>query len=181
MPFSRLLKKKYPKITEWKKLASTYRPLSSSIRLENESNNLARRHARVLAVVARTVVQLLRLLAVVVTLELDADLLSRSGASVGDSRTVAVVGVDAGQNFSTRGLDVLDGDGALGAVALAVSTGAVQFAEVEDAEAVDGHGRGAVVLDHLVFGVAGATAFDHGGAGALEGEGVFADGGPPDV
>ena len=67
------------------------------------------------------------------------------------------------------------------AVALAVAARAVQLAEVLRAEAVDGHGRGGVVLDDLVVGVAGAAALDHDGAGALEGEGVFADVGPPDV
>lgn len=58
---------------------------------------------------------------------------------------------------------------------------AVKLAEVLDDEAVDGHGRGAVVLDDLVFGAAGSAALDERSAGTLEGEGVLADGGPPDV
>ena len=56
-----------------------------------------------------------------------------------------------------------------------------ELAEVLGAEAVDGDGRGGVVLDDLVVGVAGSAALDHDGAGAREGEGVFADVGPPDV
>jgi hypothetical protein len=127
-------------------------------------------------------VQLLRLHAVVVgALEIHADLLGAGGAGVGDGGSVAVVGVDASEDFSARGLDVLDDNVALGAVALAVAAGAVEFAEVLDAEAVDSNFGGAVVLDHLVLGVASSAALDHGGASALEGEGVFADLGPPDV
>lgn len=60
-------------------------------------------------------------------------------------------------------------------------TAAVQLAEVLDDEAINGHGRGTVVLDDLIFGAAGSAALDEGGAGSLEGESVFADGGPPDV
>jgi hypothetical protein len=127
-------------------------------------------------------VQLLRLDAVVVSaLEIDADLLGAGSAGVGNSGSVAVVGVDASEDFSAGGLDVLDDNVALGAVALAVATGAVELAEVLDAEAVDGDGLGAVVLDDFVVGVAGSAALDHGGSGTLEGEGVFADLSPPDV
>jgi hypothetical protein len=145
-------------------------------------NHLARRNARVLAVVADASLDLLWLDIVVVgALELDAKLLDAGGAGVGDGGDVAIVGVDAGEDLAARGLDVLDGDVALGAVALAVAARAVELAEVLRAEAVDGHRRGGVVLDDLVVGVAGAAALDHDGAAALEGEGVFADVGPPDV
>lgn len=61
-------------------------------------------------------------LAAVVTGVLDADLLDRGcavgGANGGD---VAVVGVDAGEDLAGASLDVLHGDGARGAVALAVA------------------------------------------------------------
>jgi hypothetical protein len=127
-------------------------------------------------------VQLLRLHAVVVSaLEINADLLGAGGAGVGDGGSVAVVGVNTSEDLSTGGLDVLDDNVALGAVALAVAARAVEFAEVLDAEAVDGDGGGTVVLDDLVLGVAGSAALDHGGSGALEGEGILADLGPPDV
>jgi hypothetical protein len=127
-------------------------------------------------------VQLLRLHAVVVSaLEINADLLGAGGAGVGDGGSVAVVGVNTSEDLSTGGLDVLDDNVALGAVTLAVAARAVEFAEVLDAEAVDGDGGGTVVLDDLVLGVAGSAALDHGGSGALEGEGILADLGPPDV
>lgn len=83
--------------------------------------NLTRWDAGVLASVAGAVAQLLGLGAVVVALELNADLLGAGGASVGDGGNVAVVGVDAGEDLSAGSLDVLDGDGALGTVALAVA------------------------------------------------------------
>lgn len=143
--------------------------------------HLARRNAGVLASVAGARAKLLGLLAVVVALELGADLLGGGGAGVGNGGGVAEVGVDAGEDLAAAGLDVLDGDGALAAVTLAVAAAAVQLAEVLHAEAVDGHGRGPVILDNLVLGVARAAALDHGSARALEGEGVLAHGGPPDV
>ena len=110
--------------------------------------------------------------------------------------------VDTSENLATRGLHVLDGDGALAAVALAVAAGTVELAEVLDGEAVNGHRRGAVVLDdllsllviyallidvavqsvtHLVISAASTTAGDLGGTSTLEGESILADGSPPDV
>lgn len=65
--------------------------------------------------------------------------------------------VDAGEGLATRGLDVLDGDGALAAVAFAVAARAVQLPEVLDGEAIDGHRAGAVVLDDLVLSSATQT------------------------
>jgi hypothetical protein len=145
-------------------------------------DNLARRNARVLASVGRTRVQLLRLDAVVVrALEVNADLLGAGGAGVGDGGSVAVVGVDAREDFSAGGLDVLDDHVALGAVALAVTAWAVELAEVLHAEAVDGDGLGAVVLDDFVVGVAGSAALDQGGSGPLESKSILADLSPPDV
>jgi hypothetical protein len=154
---------------------------SNTFQSSNYAKNLARRDAGVLASVAGAGAQLLGLGTVVVALELDAKLLGAGGAGVGDGGGVAVVGVDASEDLSARSLDVLDGDGTLGAVALAVTAGPVELAEVEGAEAVDGDGGGAVVLDDLVLGVAGSATLDHGGSGALEGEGVLADLSPPDV
>jgi hypothetical protein len=167
-------------------LSSTSHPTQPSNRLSplksDRTNHLARRNARVLAVVANASLDLLGLDVVVVgALELDTKLLDAGCASVGDGRDITVVGVDASEDLAAGSLDVLDGDVALGAVALAVAAGAVELAEVLGAEAVDGDGRGGIVLDDLVVGVARATTLDHDGAGALEGEGVFADVGPPDV
>ena len=144
-------------------------------------DNLASGNAGVDARLAGARAEGLGLLAVVVALEGLADLLGAGGAGVGDGGGVAVVGVDTSEELAAGGLDVLDGDGALGAVALAVTARPVELAEVLDGEAVDGHGGGTVVLDDLVLGAAGSTALDDGGSGALEGEGVLADGRPPDV
>ena len=143
--------------------------------------NLASGNAGVDASLAGASADRLGLLSAVVALEVLADLLGASGAGVGDGGGVAVVAVDAGKKLAAGGLDVLDGNGALGAVALAVTAGPVELAEVLDGEAVDGHGGGTVVLDDLVLGAAGSTALDDGGSGALEGESVLADGSPPDV
>jgi hypothetical protein len=167
-------------------LSSTSRPTQPTHHLSllksDRTNHLARRNARVLAVVANTSLNLLGLDVVVVgALELDTKLLDAGGAGVGNSSNITIVGVDASEDLAAGSLDVLDGDVALGAVALAVAARAVELAEVLGAEAVDGDGRGGVVLDDLVVGVARAAALDHDGAGALEGEGVFADVGPPDV
>ena len=87
-----------------------------------QESNLARRNAGVLASVARTRADLLRLLAIVVALELDADLLGAGGAGVADGRSVTVVGVDASEHLSARRLDVLDGHRALCAISGTVST-----------------------------------------------------------
>jgi hypothetical protein len=166
--------------------STSHPPTQPSNRLSplnsDRTNHLARRNARVLAVVANTSLDLLGLDVVVVgALELDTKLLDAGGAGVGNSSNITIVGVDASEDLAAGGLDVLDGDVALGAVALAVAAGAVELAEVLGAEAVDGDRGGGVVLDDLVVGVARAAALDHDGAGALEGEGVFADVGPPDV
>lgn len=64
---------------------------------------------------------LLGLLVVVVgTLVLDADVLDRGGAGVGDGGNIAVVGVDADKGLAAVGLDVGEGDLAGIAVLLAV-------------------------------------------------------------
>lgn len=67
---------------------------------------------------------------------------------------------------------------------LAVAAAAVQLAEGFDGESADGESTGAVVLENLVLGPEGATRGDGGGLSGilgLDGEGVLADGGPPDV
>jgi hypothetical protein len=67
---------------------------------------------------------------------------------------------------------------------LAVTAAPVKLAEVVDGEARDLHGAAAVVLQDLVLGAEGSAAGDGGGVAGLlllDGEGVFADGGPPDV
>lgn len=113
-------------------------------------------------------------------LVLDARLLDAGGAGAGDGGDVAVVGVDAHQSLAVIGLDVLDDDVAL-AHGLAVAAGAVQLAEIDDGEAVNGHGAQAVVLDDLVVGAGGAAALDGRVAVALERQGVLAHGRPPHV
>jgi len=109
--------------------------------------HLARLEGGVLAGVAGAGTQLLGLLAAVVALVLNTDLLDAGSASASDGGNVAVVGVDAGKDLAAGRLHVLDGDGTLGAVTLAVTARAVELAEVGSSEAVDGDGRGAVVLD----------------------------------
>lgn len=88
-----------------------------------------------------------------------------------------------GKSLALGGGDVVEDDVAL-VHAVAVAAAPVELAEVVDGEAGDGHGAGAVVLEHLVLGAEGTAAGDGGGlAGVLllDGEGVLADGGPPDV
>lgn len=67
---------------------------------------------------------------------------------------------------------------------VAVATAAVQLAEVADGEVVDNHSASAVVLDDLVLGTSGTAAVDGGRLIVtllFDGEGVFADGVPPDI
>lgn len=103
-------------------------------------------------------------------------------ARVGDGARVAVVGVDTAQDAAVLGDDVLDDDVARPAVVLAVAAGARQLAVVAGEEAVDDDGAAPVELEDLVRGVEGAAAVDvRGAARLLEGRGVLADVGPPDV
>ena len=160
---------------------------------------LARLERRELARSARTGRGRLGLVARGGALELLADLLDAGSASGAvDGGGVAEVGVDADEQLSAGGLDVLHHHVALGAL-LAVAARAVQLAEVGDLEAVDGDGAGAVVLDHLVCGAGGTAAGDGCVAVLLEGQGIcvvvsmcevlrggiskltLADAGPPDV
>ena len=64
-------------------------------------------------------------------LELLADGLDGRSARVGDGGAVTEVGVDASEDLSVVGLDVLDDEGAGNAV-LAVTAGTVELAEVDD-------------------------------------------------
>ena len=67
-------------------------PVHLSPSIPSTTSNLARRNARVLAVVANTSLDLLGLNVVVVSaLELNTKLLDAGGASVGDGRDIAVV------------------------------------------------------------------------------------------
>jgi hypothetical protein len=146
-------------------------PKSSGSKIEN--NRLARLHGRSeLAGTARTCRSRLGLVARRSALELLADLLDASSTSSAvNGRSVAEVGVDADEQLSAGGLDVLHHHVALGAL-LAVAARAVQLAEVGDLEAVDGDGAGAVVLDHLVRGAGGASAGDGRISVLLEGQGI---------
>ncbi|KAF4254368.1 hypothetical protein CNMCM8812_008062 [Aspergillus fumigatus] len=98
------------------------------------------------------------LLVVVGTLILHTDLLDAAGTAR-DSRSIAVVGVDADEGLAAGSLDAADLDGALELLA-AVAAGAVQLAEVLHGEVLDDHLAAGVVLDDLVVGVAGAAADD---------------------
>lgn len=124
--------------------------------------------------------KLLGLLARDGTLELDADFLDRGSAGAGDGGDVALVGVDAGQDLSVVGLDVLD-DNVAGAHLLAVTARSVELAEVDNGEAVDGDRAETVVLDDLVRSTSGTTAADDSVTVTLEGESILADLLPPDV
>ena len=125
----------------------------------------------VLAVVGGTLGDGLGLASGLGSLELLADGLDGGSAGTGDGGGSAEVGVDADEQLSAGGLDVLHHHVALGAL-LAVAARAVQLAEVGDLEAVDGDGAGAVVLDHLVCGAGGAAAGDGCVAVLLEGQGI---------
>ena len=67
---------------------------------------------------------------------------------------------------------------------LAVTAAPVKLAEVVDGEAGDLESAAAVMLQDLVFGAESSAAADGRGLAGfllLDGEGVFADGRPPDV
>lgn len=67
---------------------------------------------------------------------------------------------------------------------LAIATAAVEFAKVLDVVVDDVYGAAAVVLDHFVGSVVGASADDPGLAAGLvvfDADGVFADVFEPDV
>jgi hypothetical protein len=110
---------------------------------------------------------LLRLVARGSTLEFSADLLDIGGAGGRDSSGVTEVCVDASKKLPRLSDHVLDDDVALSAL-FAVSARAVELAEVDDGEAVDGDGSGAVVLDDLVFSASSAATGHSGIAVTLE-------------
>jgi hypothetical protein len=103
-------------------------------------------------------------------------------AVVGVSSLVAQVGVDANELATVPGDHAAHIDLARAvAVALAVTARAVHLAVVLGIEIDDVDGAAAIVLNHFVGGVVGATTDDVGGAVALEGDGVLADVFKPDV
>lgn len=103
-------------------------------------------------------------------------------ARVDDLARVAVVGVDAAQHAAVDGDRVLDDDVARLAVVGAVAAAARELAVVVGVEALDLDSAEAVELEDLVGGLEGAAAVDVRGSRALlEGRGVLADVGPPDV
>lgn len=130
---------------------------------------------------ARSAANLLWLITRIVTLELRANLLGLD-ARVGDRRSVTVVGVDAHKGRgATLSKDTIENDVAF-EHGLAVAARSVQLAKVGDVESRDGDGTGAIVLDDLVLCALGSASDDLGSAGLLlDGQGVFADGFPPDV
>lgn len=103
-------------------------------------------------------------------------------ARVGDGADVTVVVVDTAKLTTVLGDDALDVDVAGATVALAVAAVADQLAVVLDVEVVDVQSAAAVELEDLVLGAEGTATVDGGGTGLLlEGGGVLADVGPPDV
>lgn len=90
--------------------------------------------------------------------------------------------VDAAKLATVLGDNALDVDVAGAAVALAVAAVADQLAVVLDVEVVDVQRAAAVELENLVLGAEGTTTVDGGGTRLLlEGGGVLADVGPPDI
>lgn len=142
--------------------------------------HLARLDGGVLAGGAGAGSNLLGLVAGGGALELGADLLDRGGAGVGDGGDIALVGVDTGEELAVVGLDVLHNNVA-SAHGLAVAARAVELAEVDSGEAINGDRSEAVVLNDLVLGASGTSTLDEGVAVTLEGKGVLADLLPPDV
>lgn len=86
----------------------------------------------------------------------NADFLDRGSAGARDGSNIALVRVDTDERLAVIRLDILDNDVAL-PHCLAVAASAVQLAEVDYGEAVDGHGSQAVVLDHLVISASGTA------------------------
>lgn len=91
-------------------------------------------------------------------------------------------------SLTADGLSVGGGGASHGEVTLvhgvAVAARAVQLAKVLDGEVGDLEGATTVVLQDLVLGAVGTAALDVGGVAGvlvLDGEGVLADGAPPDV
>jgi len=104
-------------------------------------------------------------------------------ASVFDRSGISIVGINSNQQISIFSSDTLDVDIAL-ALRLAIATAAVEFAKVLDVVVDDVYGAAAVVLDHFVGSVVGASADDPGLAAGLvvfDADGVFADVFEPDV
>lgn len=90
--------------------------------------------------------------------------------------------VDAAELATVLGDNTLDVDLAGPTVALAVAAVADQLAIVLDVEVVDVQSATAVELEDLVLGAERTTTVDGGGTRLLlEGGGVLADIGPPDV
>lgn len=141
---------------------------------------LARLDGGVLASLAGTRANLLGLLAGNGTLVLNADLLDGRSASSSDGGDVTLVGVDASEDLSVEGLDVLD-DNVAGAHLLAVTARSVELTEVDNGEAINGDRSETVVLDDLVLSAGSTTALDESVTVALEGESILADLLPPDV
>ena len=87
------------------------------------------------------------------------------------------------KSLALRSSDVRE-DGVAFGLGLAVTTAAVKLAEAVDGEAGNAHGAAAVVLEDLVLGAESTAARDGGGLAGfllLDGEGILANGGPPDV
>ena len=105
------------------------------------------------------------------SLELLADGLDGGSAGTGDGSGSTEVGVDASEDLSVVGLDVLDHDLACERL-LAVTASTVELAKVRDGEAVNGDSTLSVVLNDLVGGRLGTATLDEGVSVTLDGESV---------
>lgn len=118
----------------------------------------------------------LRALAVALlyTHKLLANLLDACSAGARDVGSVAVVGVDANEVTNTLGLDILDDNVARATVVGAVTASAVEFAGVDNGEALDSDGTAAVVLDDLVLGLLSTTTLNQGIAVTKDRDSIYA-------
>jgi hypothetical protein len=143
-------------------------------RLVEMAMHLASRKSR-LALAAGSGVDLLALAAVALlyTLELLANLLDTGSAGARDIGSVAVVGVDANEVTNALGLDVLDDNVARATVIGAVTAPAVEFAGVNNGEALNGNGTTAVMLDDLVLGLLSTATLNQSIAVAKDRDGIY--------
>lgn len=116
----------------------------------------------------------------IIAFKLLADCLGAREARVGNRRRIAKVAVDTNTHTSTLRVYTINLHIALPHL-LAVTTAAIQLAEIGGKEVGDTDAADAVVLDNLVGSGLSASANDAAIAIALERERVFAHGFPPNV
>lgn len=107
------------------------------------------------------------------TLKLLAHLLDTSSAGARDAGSVAEVGVNANKVTNALGLDILDDNVARATVVTAVTASAVEFAGVNNGEALNSDGTAAVVLDDLVLGILSTTTLNQDIAITEDRDGIY--------